>query len=311
MARGTAERTPRPRSAGVGPASSCRTALSIVVPPRTTGTGFPSDRNQTLVPAPAALGSASADATSARKALHFMAIGFDVGTSHLLPRSARAGRTSSPLRVAPMRDGRHRDPSLQHLTRAGRRPARDDDARNAASLALVESYRRLADVFHDVLSEQSLDAVLERIADTIAELIPHDDLAFYEADEANRLLRGVLARGEYADEVLADEPFALRASGSRAGPSSTGSPCSRTAPTSTLASRFVEGTPPDPESLIAVPLIARGRIKGALNIYRVGLRKFTEEELQARRPVRGRCGARARQRARHGRASSSRPRPIP
>src|SRR4249920_2073882 len=77
------------------------------------------------------------------------------------------------------------------------------------ALALFDSYRRLADVFHDVLSEQSLDAVLERIADTIAELIPHDDLAFYEADEPKRLLRAVLARGEYADEVLADEPFAF------------------------------------------------------------------------------------------------------
>ena len=44
--------------------------------------------------------------------------------------------------------------------------------------------------------------------------------------------------------------------------------------------RFVEGTPPDPESLIAVPLIARGSIKGALNIYRVGLAEFSEEEFR-------------------------------
>ena len=44
--------------------------------------------------------------------------------------------------------------------------------------------------------------------------------------------------------------------------------------------RFVEGTPPDPESLIAVPLIARGRVKGALNIYRVGLKEFTEDEFR-------------------------------
>ena len=44
--------------------------------------------------------------------------------------------------------------------------------------------------------------------------------------------------------------------------------------------RFVEGTPPDPESLIAVPLIARGSIKGALNIYRVGLGEFSEEEFR-------------------------------
>ena len=31
-------------------------------------------------------------------------------------------------------------------------------------LELVESYRRLADVFHEVLAEQSLDALLVRIA---------------------------------------------------------------------------------------------------------------------------------------------------
>ena len=54
----------------------------------------------------------------------------------------------------------------------------------------------------------------------------------------------------------------------------------RTGPTSTRACRFVEGTPPDPESLIAVPLIARGSIKGALNIYRVGLGEFSEEEFR-------------------------------
>jgi len=152
-----------------------------------------------------------------------------------------------------------------------------DDA--AASLALVESYRRLADVFHDVLSEQSLDALLERIANTVGDLIPHDDLAFYEADEVTRKLRGVFARGEYADEVLADNPFSF-------GQGITGWAVDNREPV--LANRadldprvrFVEGTPPDPESLIAVPLIARGCIKGALNIYRVGLKEFTEEEFR-------------------------------
>ncbi len=148
-----------------------------------------------------------------------------------------------------------------------------------ASPAVVESYRRLADVFHDVLSEQSLDALLDRIADTMAELIPHDDLAVYEADEAAGELRGVLARGDYADEVLADRPF-------RFGEGITGWAVEHREPV--LANRadldprvrFVEGTPPEPESLVAVPLIARGKVKGALNIYRVGLREFTEEEFR-------------------------------
>ena len=37
-----------------------------------------------------------------------------------------------------------------------------------------------------MLSEQSLDALLERIADTLAELIPYEDVHIYEADEAKR-----------------------------------------------------------------------------------------------------------------------------
>jgi diguanylate cyclase (GGDEF)-like protein len=156
-------------------------------------------------------------------------------------------------------------------------PGRAADAPEA--LALFDSYRRLADVFHDVLSEQSLDALLERIADTLAELIPHDDLAIYAADETTAKLWGVFARGAYADEVIADEPFGF-------GEGITGWSVANREPV--LANRadldprvrFVEGTPPDPESLIAVPLIARGSIKGALNIYRVGLREFSQEEFR-------------------------------
>ena len=156
---------------------------------------------------------------------------------------------------------------------------RAGDKGSTSGLALVESYRRLADVFHDVLSEQSLDALLERIADTVSDLIPHDDLAFYEADETKRELRGVLARGDYADEVLADEPFSF-------GEGITGWAVEHRQPV--LANRadldprvrFVEGTPPDPEALIAVPLISRGGIKGALNIYRAGLNEFSEDEFQ-------------------------------
>jgi diguanylate cyclase (GGDEF)-like protein len=43
--------------------------------------------------------------------------------------------------------------------------------------------------------------------------------------------------------------------------------------------RFVPGTPIEPEALIAVPLVARGRLKGTLNIYRVGEdAAFSDEE---------------------------------
>jgi diguanylate cyclase (GGDEF)-like protein len=141
----------------------------------------------------------------------------------------------------------------------------------------VEPYRRLAEVFHDVLSEQSLDALLERIADALAELIPYEDVHIYEADETKRELIPVLARSQWAHEIMS-ETFSF-------GEGITGWAVTHREPV--LANkahldprvRFVPGTPVDPESLIAVPLIARGQLKGTLNIYRVGEdAEFTEEE---------------------------------
>ncbi len=76
------------------------------------------------------------------------------------------------------------------------------------SAALVESYRRLAEVFHHVLSEQSLDSLLERIADTLAELVPYDALHLYEVHESDPALVPVLARSEWADAILSNNiPF--------------------------------------------------------------------------------------------------------
>jgi diguanylate cyclase (GGDEF)-like protein len=144
-------------------------------------------------------------------------------------------------------------------------------------LRAVEPYRRLAEIFHDVLSEQSLDALLERIADALAELIPYEDVHIYEADEAKRELIPVLARSKWATEVMS-ETFSY-------GEGITGWAVEHREPV--LANRahldprvrFVPGTPVEPEALIAVPLIARGSLKGTLNIYRVGEdAEFTEEE---------------------------------
>jgi diguanylate cyclase (GGDEF)-like protein len=141
----------------------------------------------------------------------------------------------------------------------------------------AEPYRRLADVFHDVLSEQSLDALLERIADALSDLIPYEDVHIYQADESNRELRAVLARGDWTDEVMS-ETFSF-------GEGITGWAVDhREAVLANQAHldprvRFVPGTPIEPEALIAVPLIARGRLKGTLNIYRVGEdAAFSEEE---------------------------------
>jgi len=159
-------------------------------------------------------------------------------------------------------------------------PAFEPESRPQMSLVssgAAEPYRRLAEVFHDVLSEESPTALLERIADTLAELIPYEDVHIYEADEAKRELIPVLARSKWAIEVMA-ETFSY-------GQGITGWAVEHREPV--LANkahldprvRFVPGTPVEPEALIAVPLVARGRLKGTLNIYRVGEdAAFTDEE---------------------------------
>ena len=141
-----------------------------------------------------------------------------------------------------------------------------DPSRGAA---LVESYRRLADVFHDVLAEQSLDALLDRIADALAELVPHDSLTIYEADESRRVLLPVWARDKWADKILADScPFGVGLTGW--GVEHRESVRVNQAHLDPRTST-VPGTPEDePEALITIPLIARDSIKGALNIYRLG-----------------------------------------
>jgi diguanylate cyclase (GGDEF)-like protein len=52
----------------------------------------------------------------------------------------------------------------------------DQEARTGETAEAADAYRRLAGVFHSVLSEESHDALLERIGAALAELVPHDAL---------------------------------------------------------------------------------------------------------------------------------------
>ena len=148
------------------------------------------------------------------------------------------------------------------------------------SEALVTSYRQLADVFHDILSEHSLDNLLERIADTLAELVPHDSLTIYQADEAQTVLTPVLSRDKWADKIMS--------SSSQFGEGITGWAAAHREPVRTNQAHLdprtmtVPGTPADEaEALVAVPLIARDLVKGVLNIYRLGEdASFEDEEFE-------------------------------
>ena len=155
----------------------------------------------------------------------------------------------------------------------------DDDA-PGGDPTLVESYRRLADVFHEVLAEQSLDALLVRIADTVGDLIPSlDTLTIYEADETKRVLRPVLVRDVYADEIMSTTISFSEGITGWATTHREAVLCNQAHLDPRV--RTVPGTPMEPEALICVPLIARGQIKGALNIYREGdAVAFSETEFE-------------------------------
>jgi diguanylate cyclase (GGDEF)-like protein len=145
---------------------------------------------------------------------------------------------------------------------------------------LVDSYRRLADVFHHVLSEHALDGLLERIADTLAELVPYDTLSIFEANEAQTELVPVLARDRWAAEILRNKI--------EFGTGLAGWAAQHREPVLTNAAHLdprmmvVPGTPPDErEALISVPLTARDSVMGVLSIYRLGEHaQFDAEEFE-------------------------------
>ena len=156
-------------------------------------------------------------------------------------------------------------------------------ARVPRSEGLVQSYRQLADVFHEILSEHSIDNLLERIADTLGELVPYDTLSIYQADEAQTTLTPVLARDQWAEKIM-NSPRKF-------GEGITGWAALHREPVRTNQAhldprmKVVPGTPPDePEALITIPLIARDAVKGALNIYRLGEEaNFSDEEFELAR----------------------------
>jgi diguanylate cyclase (GGDEF)-like protein len=124
--------------------------------------------------------------------------------------------------------------------------------------------------------------LLDCVADTLAELIPYDALHLYEADHARGELVPVLARSEWKAEVMRTR-LAF-------GQGITGWAVANKRPV--LANKahldpraaFIPGTPVEPEALMSIPLIARGTLKGAIDIYRLGEgAHFHEDELELAR----------------------------
>jgi diguanylate cyclase (GGDEF)-like protein len=134
---------------------------------------------------------------------------------------------------------------------------------------VAASYRQLAEIYHDVLSREGLDQVLERLVKTVRRLIPVESILIAEAHTERRVLVPLVAEGGWPDGFLESTlPFGEGLIGLAA---ERGRPILCNEAHHDPRAGQVEGTPVDePEAIISVPLVARGVVIGAMSLYREG-----------------------------------------
>jgi diguanylate cyclase (GGDEF)-like protein/excisionase family DNA binding protein len=142
----------------------------------------------------------------------------------------------------------------------------------------VASQRQLLAITERLLVQRERGAVFEAIADTLADVVPHDTLTIYLVDNEAGCLVPILARDRYAEQILASRPAV--------GSGITGDVIDKgEAEIINKASNdprvvHVPGTPTDEdESMIVAPIRNADGVVGALNLYRAG-RDFNAEDLE-------------------------------
>jgi diguanylate cyclase (GGDEF)-like protein len=162
-----------------------------------------------------------------------------------------------------------------------RGPSTQGPAGAAGSDLAVPEQHVLWNIAHLLVSEHGQDRILEAVSDALADLVPYDSLIVYQADLALRQLQPVLARDQYAEEILASGT-------TRFGEGVTGAAVEAGVPRLVNDMHLeptalqIPGTPEDEEeSMVVIPLLVRDRLMGALCIYRMGQdHHFSEHEFK-------------------------------
>ncbi len=141
----------------------------------------------------------------------------------------------------------------------------------------LESERLLLGVTERLLQTREVDDTFEAIAETLETVVPYDTLTIYRVDASAGLLVPVLARDQFAEEILkATLPLGAGITGSVV--QSGEAECINDAGKDPRVVN-VPGTPDDDyESIIVAPLHGPNGVMGALNLYRIG-RDFEQGEL--------------------------------
>ncbi|GAC1340325.1 MAG: hypothetical protein NVSMB29_09030 [Candidatus Dormibacteria bacterium] len=129
-------------------------------------------------------------------------------------------------------------------------------------------------------SEHDPRRIIEVIAEQLLSVVQVDDLCIYAADEEHHCFTPVYANGDDAKETLAYS-FSLDM-GMTGWAFALGTPQYVGDSSAHPSSQTIPGTPVDrPESVLLIPLIAGDRRLGMLNCRRLGLHRYTAEDLEA------------------------------
>jgi diguanylate cyclase (GGDEF)-like protein len=152
--------------------------------------------------------------------------------------------------------------------------------KNCECGALVASYERLTALYHDLLGQESLAALLERAAEAVAELVPCSSLLIAEADIEQQVIVPLVVRGAWQEETMQMRP--RFGEGLIGWAAANGRPVLANEAHLDVRAGQVAGTPDDePEAVMCFPLISGGAVVGAFSLYREGEGQFfTEEEFQ-------------------------------
>ncbi|HEY7942542.1 MAG TPA: GAF domain-containing protein, partial [Candidatus Limnocylindrales bacterium] len=132
---------------------------------------------------------------------------------------------------------------------------------------LANQHQLLA-ITERLLKTRDHDQTLAAMADTLAEVVPHDTLTIYLIDQAAGQLVPVLARDQYADQVL--QARLDLGQGITGSVVMTGEAELINDPNRDPRVRHVPGTPQDEEeAIIVAPLHSPGGVIGSLNLYRI------------------------------------------
>ncbi|MEA2651885.1 MAG: hypothetical protein QOI85_1606 [Chloroflexota bacterium] len=122
--------------------------------------------------------------------------------------------------------------------------------------------------------------VLETIADGLREVVSYDNLSIYRTDHVRGAMMPVLARERHAEQVSRYMiPFGRGLMGWSV---EHAQPILANDALNDPRALQIPGTPPDPEAVVVVPLIADGEVLGALNVSRVGRSEvyFSESDFE-------------------------------